>query len=1337
MKGKLVGLVSILALLIVCPILINAQTTGSVNGTVLDVNGAGVPNATVVVTSATGKEFTAVTNNEGIYKVPSVESGLYRVTATATGFKKTVVTDLKVDVGTPATANVILQAGDVSETVTVAGGGEVLQSETASVSSTITGRQIIETPLPSRDALDLISLLPGTATVGRPRSASINGLPKGAINITIDGVDVQDNLLRSSDGFFTYVRPRVDNLEEVSVNTSNAGADASGDGAVQIKFITKRGTNQYRGTAYYQHRNEALNSNYWYLNRNPTGLDDNGNALRQKIRLHQFGANFGGPIVTPRFGDGGGSWLKKWEDKAFFFVSYEMFRLPETQGKTRTILTPLAQAGTFSYIAAIPAAGLPTGCSNFTVSGQMICQRNLYSIAAANNQLATPDPTIGGLLSQIRTGVGMTGNTRSVTNAAGTITDPNRLSYDFAPAAMTVRKFFATRIDVNLTKQHSIEFVMNKQVFDPAKDFLNSQEERFPGLPFYTQSSNRDTYSTTLRSTFGKSIVNEARHAISTGQSFFSSGISKSDYANQGGFDLGINAASITTATSRNSYSDRNSPTYDFTDSVNWVWGGHTINFGGQYKRIKLIQNSIGRIVPTISFGIDTTDTVANGMFCSTFNATTCPNPTLPGASSTQITEAKNLYATLIGRITGFTSTAYLVDDGTYKENAFRGQNARQDTYGLWIQDSWKIRPDLTLSYGLRWQPQGAFTVLTDNYARLESFDQVYGTSGLGNIFKPGANSGTAPRVVGMAAGEKGFEDDLTNFAPTFGVVYSPGFSDGVLRTIFGGAGKSVLRAGWSRSFVREGTALIGSILGANPGGTLSASRSFGLGNLTPSTNLRDPNNINLTPASFPNTPAYPFALPFLGAANAFDPSLTTGYVDSFSFGYQREIDKNTVVEVRYVGNRGKNLWRQHNINELNTVENGFAAEYRLAQQNLYTNIAAGRGATFAYFGAGTNQLPLTLSYTCTPTQANPCDASVAARYNNALFTDSATVARLSINNPQVLNFANGIENNATRRNNALANGKPCNFFYVNCTSLTAGAFILDNSAESWYDGGVIEVRRRLSNGIRFQASYTFSKAQSDEFQSNSDNFVQYVHRDFGRALSKNVAVFDIRHQFKFDATWDLPFGKGRTWFSNSNAVVNGILGGWTILPVVRWQSGTPMSFGNVALVGMTRDELQKAVKVRKGPSAVTFLPDDIILNTQRAFDTNVTGAGGYGTQFGGTPTGRFIAPAGYGNCQSAYSGQCGYNNLVIYGPSFFKFDATVSKKIMIGERRSIELRAAFLDVLNAPNFRVGGFGGDVVTVGLGGATFAQLGSGSAYQDISTTNDPGGRIIDLMLRINF
>ncbi|MBA2378765.1 MAG: hypothetical protein H0V76_04245, partial [Blastocatellia bacterium] len=128
----------------------------------------------------------------------------------------------------------------------------------------------------------------------------------------------------------------------------------------------------------------------------------------------------------------------------------------------------------------------------------------------------------------------------------------------------------------------------------------------------------------------------------------------------------------------------------------------------------------------------------------------------------------------------------------------------------------------------------------------------------------------------------------------------------------------------------------------------------------------------------------------------------------------------------------------------------------------------------------------------------------------------------------------------------------------------------------------------------------------------------------------------------------------------------------------------------------------------------------------------------GYGTTFGaGGPQGRFIAPAGFGNCISRSVGDCGFNNLIMYGPSFFKFDATLSKKFKWGERRNIEFRTTILDVLNAPNFRVGGFGADVVNLNVGGATFGQMGNGSAYQDISTTNDNGGRQIDLMLRINF
>jgi hypothetical protein len=273
-------------------------------------------------------------------------------------------------------------------------------------------------------------------------------------------------------------------------------------------------------------------------------------------------------------------------------------------------------------------------------------------------------------------------------------------------------------------------------------------------------------------------------------------------------------------------------------------------------------------------------------------------------------------------------------------------------------------------------------------------------------------------------------------------------------------------------------------------------------------------------------------------------------------------------------------------------------------------------------------------------------------------------------------------------------------------------------------------------------ANYVFSKAQGDSYASSSVVFAGYTQRPEGLKLAKGVQAFDIRQQFKLDATYELPFGTGKMFFGGAGKAANAILGGWAITPTLRWQSGSPFSFGNVQLVGMTRKDLQKAIKVRKEAGVVYFLPDDIILNTQRAADVSVANTalnGGYGTTYGGggAPQGRFIAPAGYGNCIQRYTGTCGFNNLIVYGPGFFKLDASLSKKFTIGERFNFELRATALDALNHPNFRVGGWAADTVSLGIGGATFGQLGNGSAYQDVSTTNDPGGRLIDLMLRINW
>ena len=275
-----------------------------------------------VKNNSTGKESTAQTNDSGNFQIPTVEApGVYTITAQATsGFKTAKITEVKVNVGTPTTVNFELEVGTSEQTVTIVGGGEVLQTQSATVGTTLTGRQITDIPTASRDALDLVLALPGTTTVGRPRQSSVNGLPKGALNITIDGVNVQDNLLKSNDGFFTYIRPRTDAISEVTVSTSNPGAESSGEGAFQIKFATQGGGNQYHGGAYWYYRTPGLNANYWFNNRDLAPDPANGKAPRTPIILNQPGFKIGGPISIPKLFSG--------KDRAFFFVNYEEFRLP-------------------------------------------------------------------------------------------------------------------------------------------------------------------------------------------------------------------------------------------------------------------------------------------------------------------------------------------------------------------------------------------------------------------------------------------------------------------------------------------------------------------------------------------------------------------------------------------------------------------------------------------------------------------------------------------------------------------------------------------------------------------------------------------------------------------------------------------------------------------------------------------------------------------------------------------------------------------------------------------------------------------------------------------------
>ena len=392
MKHRLMRVITPLvcvAAVIASATLAYGQVTSSLSGTVTDTTGAVLPGADIVAKSDdTGVTFTAVANDRGYFSIPAMSVGKYTVTVSLQGFKQVVLADIRLTSAGPGTISVKLELGSLSETLTVRGGTEIVQTQATAIATTLTAEQITKLPLVTRDTLwGAVPFLAGVDTTTGPRNSTINGLPSGAINISIDGVNTQDNNNRTSVnggacGFFNLISPRLDAVEEVSIATAAQGAEAAGQGAVQIKFTTRSGTNKFTGSGYYYWRDPRFNSNYWFNNRDKQPVDKsgktlpfgdpNGKAPKDQVKLYEPGFRVGGPIVIPGLYDG--------HDRSFFFFNFEQFRLPSEVSRTRRILNPQTQLGNFQY------------------GNQSI---NVLSVAAANGHTSTIDPTIQKLLADI------------------------------------------------------------------------------------------------------------------------------------------------------------------------------------------------------------------------------------------------------------------------------------------------------------------------------------------------------------------------------------------------------------------------------------------------------------------------------------------------------------------------------------------------------------------------------------------------------------------------------------------------------------------------------------------------------------------------------------------------------------------------------------------------------------------------------------------------------------------------------------------------------------------------------------------------------------------------
>jgi len=1203
----------IIAVLAVSVPLLAQSVRGTMSGSVQDQSGAIVPGVSVTIkNTATGEEFTTVSNEGGAYIFPSIALGTYNLATQLTGFKKVEVQGVVVEVGTPAIVNVTLEVGGATEEVIVTG---LAQAAVNTVSVTLTNvvntRQVADLPLPGRNPMDLARLQIGIAVSGdATRTANVGGLRGSATNVTQDGINAMDNFVKT-DSFFALSAPSLASTEEFSITVGTVGSE-SGRGVAQVRMVTKSGTNELRGSVFWQHRNDVLNANTFF----------NNAAKPSTPKAHELqnwlGLAVGGPLYLPKVYDG--------RNKSFWFFSYEAFRENFQSTWNRTVLTDQARKGMFQY----------AGSNGQTQTVDLMTIGNAKAINPITSAMLNAMP----LPNNTTLGDGL--------NTGG---------YQFNVFGTDPSDKYVGRFDQELMQSqkwgfHKLEFVYNRAEFLLKPDTFNGIQAPFPGGIDAFQSSVRTLMATAIHSSFGPRITNEARFGHQRAPVGF-----LRDSAPKNPFYTLFQAASTYDNTFMSQ--GRNTLVYQFLDNFAWVRGKHTLRMGMDLQSVTAITFNDAGIQPAVTLGVNSAnpDGIVNTIF-----------PNLPsGATGTSIaTRARNVFYDLTGFLNQATQT-YNVASPTsgFVKGTTRQRNFKQRELSLYLQDEWRVRRNLTLNYGMRWEWEGV-PYETQGLAIQPTIAGLWGISGAGNLFNPGSLKGTAPTSLDWVNGKTGknlYDNDWNNFAPFLGIAYQPMFESKPLRWLFGKAGQSSIRTGYSMSYLHDGFTVISNALGTgttNPGLIQASANTVPTGVLTSG-------GVPITVPVFkmPVTDADNLALNTGNGLWTFAPNLRVPYVQQWSFGMEREIAKGWVLEARYVGNHAIKIYRAVNFNEVNIFENGFLTDWNNAKKNLDINIANGKGSTFANNSlAGQVALPIFTTLF----------SGLAA---SSGFGSSTFVNNLNLGN--VGATASTLAYSSTYKANR-ANLAP-NFFVANPNA--AFARVLSNASFSNYNSLQMEVRKRMSHGLYLQGGYTFAKNITDSEGSQSTLEDYRTLRNI--RIDRHRAGFDQTHRFIANFIYELPFGTGRQWLSGGVAPLRKIVEGWQVGSIINWQSGAPVSFysnrstlnaANAALnpavlTGMSFQELKNAKGVYKTDLGVFFI-DPKYLNTT----TNPT-TGALATAY--LKDGLMAAPA------AGTFGTIPRNN--INGPNFTQFDFSITKRTYYTERRSVELKVNFLNAFNHPNF--------------------------------------------------
>ena len=1249
-----------------------AQTsTSRISGTVLDASGAVVPRATVILTNdATGVSERQQTTEAGLYSFPSVPVGTYTLRVEAPGFRTAVRPSVVLQVNTPLTVDVTLEVGAPTESVVVSASAEMLQTSSATLGNVIEQRAIVNLPLNGRNPLTLLMYERGV-TQRAGNTVTVNGARPTANNVTIDGIEANESSYSNPTNNIFRLNP--DNVQEFKVTTLNPTAEEGRNSGANISIATRSGTNEFHGTLFHYFRNTALNAHEFFAKAQ-------GQA-KPVIQLNQYGFEVGGPVK---------------KNRTFFFASWQGQKvnfadpIDKAFGESVDLYTPAALNGVFRYWVADPANPLVINGQRITQNTPLLvdpatgryregvreCQGAGETNCIASFNIFAADPLGRGMDALVKSVLGRYPAPNSYTAGDGL----NTGIYVWNSPFRIRGPHYMVRIDHQLSSKHSLfarYLGANQQTL--GGDPLNGRPTVLPGFPprgeVFRPAKNA---AIGLRSVLSPRVVNELTLGLARFEFLFTQGEANRNFPNQPRFTFNNSDVDYTS----NPRTFRAVTTPQIVENLSFITGRHIYRFGAN---IRLYRHNDQRgdvggtsLVPAISLSRTTRPPAG-------FTLPAVASSTRPGIAAADLNRLQGMINDLLGIPAGLTqvflgdlkSDVFLPFQTGDKSVTLWAQGQRLKQYNFYAQDEWKLRPNLTMNYGVRWEVN------------------LPPTEAGGRVYVPDRMIDGRDGPVTFVPAKRWYQNkNLGAVAPRLSFAWAPSKLRG-----------TVFRTGYSMAFDPIGSFVVTSVATSVPGQTFRCSSQFsGSGGAlvttpgcTPVPNVRLADGFprelpppTVKPSSFLSPPAQVSSN--APPVRVFDQNLQMPTVHMWNFDIQRELPGGIVVSGAYVGRRGTRLYRAWDANQINIAP--ILPSFLAMRHNLRLGGGCRPDGTLAS-GApcpGAQEVPIIRQGLITSTFAN----------------SSQTQSELAQN--AAGSFGNRIEQ-STLNARLRMNQQFAQIMYI------------DNGGDSIYHAAQFAARRRFDRaGLLLNAAYTLGKS--------IDNLsLDPVHASVGGGLTTTASRtpadarnyrnerarsdYDQRHVLNIAGVYELPFGRGKTWLGNAGGLLNGLVGGWSISGLYTYQSGEPFTVRSGALThnasAQSRAALKEGValpkaKLQEKPGVI----GPVLFPDASAFT--------------------FPEP-----------GELGLGRNIFQGPSFHNLDASIAKTVAATERIRVTLRGEFFNALNHPNFmnpRDASVGSPAITSTVFGQTCCVTMS-TASSATTNQNGESWRVIQLALRISF